>query len=156
LKVLDFGMVKAPIEEDATQLTAQGFTTGTPAFIAPELALGDMEVDGRADIYSVGCVAYWLLTGTLLFEAKSPARMVMHHIQTRPKPPSEVSEVDIPKDLERVIMACLEKAPKERPSSASELWSMLGEIKFDQPWDQIHAQRWWKLHRPDLVGTEGR
>ncbi len=153
LKVLDFGMVKVPIGEDATQLTAIGSSTGTPAFMAPELALGDVEVDGRADIYALGCVAYWLLTGMLLFEAKSPARMLIHHIQTRPKPPSEVSEVDIPKDLERVIMACLEKAPKERPSSVSELWSMLGEIKFDRPWDQNHAQRWWKLHRPDLVAN---
>ncbi|MEE8074633.1 MAG: sigma 54-interacting transcriptional regulator [Candidatus Binatia bacterium] len=153
LKVLDFGMVKAPIEGDATRLTAIGSATGTPAFIAPELALGDVEVDGRADIYALGCVAYWLLTRMLLFEAESQTRMLMHHIQTRPKPPSEASEIDIPRDLERLIMACLEKAPKDRPSSASELWSMLGEIKFDQPWDQIHAQRWWKLHRPDLVGN---
>jgi len=156
LKVLDFGIVKAPIGQDATRLTAQGFTTGTPAFIAPELALEDLEVDGRADIYSLGCVAYWLLTGKLVFEAESLTQMVIHHVQTDPKPPSVVSEIDIPRDLEGVIMACLEKAPNERPSNASELWSMLGEIKFDQPWDQIHAQRWWKLHRPDLVGTEGR
>ena len=152
LKVLDFGMVKATFGKDATRLTAQGFTTGTPAFIAPELALEDLEVDGRADIYSLGCVAYWLLTGKLVFEAESPAQMVMHHVQTEPKLPSMVSEIDIPKDLERVIMACLEKAPKNRPRSASQLWSMLGEMKLDRLWDEIHALRWWKLHRPDVVG----
>lgn len=156
LKVLDFGMVKAPVEKEASQLTATGSTTGTPAFIAPELALGDVEVDGRADIYALGCVAYWLLTGMLVFESDSPIRMMMDHANKKPEPPSRAAEVSIPNSLDELVLACLEKAPKDRPSSASELWSILGEIKFDEPWDQICAQRWWKLHKPDLAGTDGR
>ncbi len=152
LKVLDFGMVKAPVEKDAIPLTAIGSSTGTPAFIAPELALGDVEVDGRADIYALGCVAYWLLTGMLVFESDSPIRMMMDHLNKKPEPPSGATEASIPKSLDELVLACLEKAPKDRPSSASELWSMLGEMKLDRPWDEIHALRWWKLHRPDVVG----
>ena len=156
LKVLDFGIVKMPIEEDTTALTKLGSVAGTPAFMAPELALSDVEVDGRADVYALGCVAYWLLTGMLVFQAKSPTRMLMHHIQTRPKPPSEVSGSDIPRDLERVVMACLEKSPQDRPSTVTELWSMLDGVKVDHPWDQTLAQRWWKLHRPDVVPKQAR
>lgn len=99
---------------------------------------------------------YWLLTGMLVFESDSPIRMMMDHVNKKPEPPSRAAEASIPKSLDELVLACLEKAPKDRPSSASELWSMLGEIKFDEPWDQIKAQRWWKLHKPDLAGTEGR
>ena len=79
--------------------------------MAPEMVLGDGPVDGRADLYSLACTAYWALTGQLLFQANTPAQMLLHHVQTRPVPPSRVSELPIPSELEAILMTCLEKDP---------------------------------------------
>ena len=91
VKVLDFGLVKG-LDGGATpapDLTAENFVQGTPAFIAPEQALGGVRVDGRADIYATGCVAYWLLTGEYVFTGDTPMAILMHHVSTEPVPPSD-------------------------------------------------------------------
>ena len=99
LKVLDFGIVKdQPGSEGhdtqgSTLLSAPNLLQGTPAFMAPEVILGQDPIDGRADLYSLACAAYWALTGRLVFQANTPAQMLLHHAQTRPAPPSEVSEL---------------------------------------------------------------
>ena len=93
----------------STQLTMEGTAAGTPGYIAPEVALGEDRVDGRADIYALGCVAYFLLTGTLVFPDSNPMTMALKHVQARPDPPSARTELPIPADLERVVMRCLEK-----------------------------------------------
>jgi transcriptional regulator with GAF, ATPase, and Fis domain len=151
VKVLDFGMVKAPHDEDATRLTAAGTAQGTPAFISPELALGE-EADSRSDLYSLGCVAYWLLTRRLLFEAANATRMMMHHVQTRPAPPSAVSEIEIPRELEAIVMRCLEKRPEDRPASAAVLREDLARVELREPWAQERAREWWRRHAPDALG----
>jgi serine/threonine-protein kinase len=151
VKVLDFGMVKAPHDEDATRLTAAGTAQGTPAFISPELALGE-EADSRSDLYSLGCVAYWLLTRRLLFEAANATRMMMHHVQTRPAPPSAVSEIEIPRELEAIVMRCLEKRPEDRPASAAVLREDLARVELREPWTQERAREWWRRHAPDALG----
>ena len=94
VKVLDFGLVKShqPAAEEATQLTMQGVTTGTPAYMAPEMALDRETVDGRTDLYALGCVGYWLLTGQLVFPGKNPMQVLLHHVKTEPTPPSQRSE----------------------------------------------------------------
>jgi serine/threonine-protein kinase len=128
------------------KLTADGSVTGTPAYMYPEVVSDKNPVDHRSDIYSLGCVAYWLLTGQLVFTAKTHMAMLMEHATAEPVPPSKRSEMEIPKELERVVLTCLEKDPGNRPQSADELASRLRDIEFKQSWDQERAQAWWKLH----------
>ena len=95
LKVLDFGVVKRIVGDEDTVLTGKGGISGTPAYLAPETILGGQEVDGRTDLYALGCVAYWMLTGMLVFESDNPVRMMMDHANKKPEPPSRVAEVSI-------------------------------------------------------------
>ena len=75
---------------------------GTPAFMAPEIILEE-EVDQRADVYALGCVAYYMLTGQLVFEGDTPMKMFMHHVQTPPVPPSQRTELAVPKELDELV-----------------------------------------------------
>ncbi len=151
VKVLDFGLVKhrAQPEADLTRLTSDGITPGTPAYMAPELALGRDQVDERADIYSLGCVAYWLLTGQTVFQGDSAVDLIVQHVQDAPIPPSERTEVEIPEDLERLVLRCLEKDPLKRPKSALELATDLDECHIADSWTAVAAQEWWELHLPE-------
>jgi serine/threonine-protein kinase len=149
VKVLDFGLVKNVFikEDSSSEITVDGNITGTPAFIAPEIALGKKDIDGRADLYALGCVAYWLLTGCMVFEADTPMGVVMEHVKTEPVKLSARTEVDVPKALEDAVHACLAKEPGDRPQSASELAERLSKIEFESPWTPQRAERWWSLHQ---------
>jgi serine/threonine-protein kinase len=151
LKVLDFGIVKEQLTGDLTMVSTQHMLHGTPAFMAPEVVLGEGRIDGRADLYSLACTAYWALTGQLLFEASTPARMLLHHAHTPPEPPSRVSELPIPGALEAVLMQCLEKDPARRPASALELEGRLSRVTCERPWTQERAAAWWQAHAPDVI-----
>jgi serine/threonine-protein kinase len=148
VKVLDFGLVKSvlPSAGEDSMATAAGLTPGTPAYLAPELALGE-PYDGRADLYALGCVAYYLLTAKLVFEASSGFQMIAKHIQETPVPPSQRTELPVAAELDRVILACLAKRPDDRPQSAAELDRMLDEIDV-APWGEEEATRWWRVHQP--------
>jgi eukaryotic-like serine/threonine-protein kinase len=148
VKVLDFGLVKqsAASEGDA-QLTKDGMTVGTPTFMAPEMAMGEAP-DGRVDIYGLGCVAYWLLTGQLVFDAKTPVEAVIKHAKDTPVPPSARTEIDVPEALETAVLACLEKSPDDRPQSVMELDQLLATLALDSPWDKNRRTKWWDLHLP--------
>ena len=149
VKVLDFGIVK--ITQSASQspvVTQENVLRGTPAFIAPEQVLSLGEVDSRADIYSVGCVAYWLLTGEFVFRADTPIGVMMHHTHTPPLPPSQRTELPIPPQLDQLILACLEKDPARRPQSARELSRRLADIPIGKPWTEEQAYLWWSRHEP--------
>jgi serine/threonine protein kinase len=150
LKVVDFGIVKNQPGQDATMLSAQGILQGTPAFMAPELVFGESRIDGRVDLYSLACSAYWALTGQPLFPASTPAEMLLHHVRTPPVPPSQVSELPIPGEFEAILMMCLEKDPAKRSSSALELDSLLARVPCE-PWTQDRARAWWETHAPDVV-----
>jgi len=146
VKVLDFGLVKKQeLVEDAA-LTQKGQFLGTPAFVAPEMALGSA-IDGRTDLYSLGCVAYWLLTGSLVFEAGNPMALAAKHLQEQPVPPSHRTEMEIPADLEEVVLDCLRKDPVDRPGSAEELAERLSACDV-AVWTQQEAKRWWQLRFP--------
>jgi serine/threonine-protein kinase len=147
VKVLDFGLVKVPTEggREDVNLTTGGFAGGTPNYIAPEQAVGG-DVDGRTDIYSLGCVAYWLLTGRPVFESNSAAKLLADHVHAAPQPPSERVERRIPDDLERLVLRCLEKKPDKRPQSAEELSEMLGACETDAVWTPGKATAWWDEH----------
>jgi len=108
-------------------------------------------VDARTDIYGLGCVAYFLLTGSVVFERSSAMAMAMAHVSESPEPPSLRSEIPIPPSLERVVMACLAKNPKDRPQSAAELRTMLDACTDVAHWSQEDANRWWALHRPETA-----
>jgi eukaryotic-like serine/threonine-protein kinase len=147
MKVLDFGLVKYDEDQSImdTIKTNTEMTTGTPAYMAPEMANGE-PIDRRADLYALGCVAYWLLTGHLVFEADSPLRMLIQHIQASPVPPSIRSERPVPRALEDLIMRCLAKKPEDRPASADEIVAELDRIELDRPWSQADAREWWETN----------
>jgi DNA-binding NtrC family response regulator len=147
VKVLDFGLVKS-LDADAAQLTADGTLTGTPGYMPPERVVGGA-ADGRSDLYALGCVAYWMLTGRTVFTGE-PMAVMIHHARTRPEPPSKFSASPIPERLEQIVMACLEKAPENRPASAVELWGALGEVPVT-PWTHERAESWWGEHLPDMA-----
>jgi serine/threonine-protein kinase len=150
-KVLDFGLVKAQESKGETLLTQRGMTTGTPAYMAPEMALGDVELDGRADIYALGCVFYWMLTGQLVFEADSPLRMMHRHVSDTPDPPSTRTEIRIPRELDALILECLEKEPEKRPPTAVALAMRLDAIASGDPWTERRAWQWWTKHFPEAA-----
>ena len=147
MKVLDFGLVKYDEDQSImdTIKTNTEMTTGTPAYMAPEMANGE-PIDRRADLYALGCVAYWLLTGHLVFEADSPLRMLIQHIQATPAPPSARTGQPIPPALEALIMRCLAKKPGDRPASADEIADALDRIALDRPWRQTDAREWWEAN----------
>ena len=154
VKVLDFGLVKdAPGKRrQQTDLTMEGVAAGTPAFMAPEVALGSPDVDGRSDIYSLGCVAYWMITGKHVFEGDNAMAVALKHLQEEPVDPRRRSELPIPDQFGLVVMQCLEKDPARRPQSASALLELLEGCELDAAWDRSRAQRWWETHRPQGVG----
>jgi len=150
VKVLDFGLVKrSMLPTQETKLTMDGMLTGTPAFIAPELAKGEKEIDGRADIYAVGCVAYWLLTAKHVFDEDTPMKIILAHLSQDPVPPSKRTELEIPEAFEQVILKCLEKDPDQRPQSARELAKMLAAIELDSKWGRERSEQWWQKNMPE-------
>ncbi|HMA17738.1 MAG TPA: serine/threonine-protein kinase [Thermoanaerobaculia bacterium] len=148
VKILDFGLVKAAGGLDAADgtLTAVGTIAGTPGYMSPEMALG-REVDSRADIYSLGCVGYWLLTGRPVFEADSAVEILMEHARTPPPRPSERAPGPLPPGLEEILLGCLRKSPDERPQSIEEVAAALEKIAASERWTASRARRWWQEHR---------
>jgi serine/threonine protein kinase len=153
-KVLDFGLVKERAQGAGLQslLTLEQTTTGTPAYMAPEIILGEADVDSRADVYALGCVAYFLLTGQLVFEGDTPMKMLLQHVHATPIPPSQRTELPIPRELDELVMACLAKDPRDRPQNAEELFSMALECTSCESWGQRNARAWWERHLPELTG----
>ena len=150
VKILDFGLVWSERYESDVRLTEVGKVAGTPAYIAPEIALGGDLIDVRADLYSLGCVAYWLVTGELVFEGASAMEIIADHIKSTPVPPSNRTELVVPHKLEETILWCLEKDPGDRPSSVLELNTVLSEIGLQKEWTQADAEEWWKGHGLNL------
>jgi len=150
IKILDFGLVKRESRPraDADVVTAEGAPSGTPAFMSPEQALGDERVDARSDLYAVGCVAYWLLTGTLVFKGATLMETIVMHVHREPEPPSRRARSPIPYELEALVMACLSKQPADRPQTADELAARLAAVPLAQEWTADRAQEWWDRHRP--------
>jgi serine/threonine-protein kinase len=156
VKVLDFGIValRGDTWTGDPQLTADGTICGTPAYLAPELASGRHPIDGRADIYALGCVAYWLLTGRPVFEGRSPVEVIAGHLERQPAPPSQVGAAPVPAELEALVMSCLEKSPEDRPLSVERLRELLDAVRIEDPWTQERAKEWWTTHQPEEAREE--
>ena len=148
VKVLDFGLAKDLGPDEDQGLTRAGQVFGTPLYIAPELARNEGSAGGSADLYSLGSVAYFMLTGAPPFEGTSPYDVVSKHMNEEPRPPSEVAEQPIPAALDAAILRCLAKKPDDRFRDVSELAEVLGEIEFDPPWTSERAREWWRIHPP--------
>jgi serine/threonine-protein kinase len=147
-KLLDFGLVKEfEVGRDA-KLTVASIIVGTPQYMAPESILQPDAVDARADIYSLGAAAYFLLAGVDVFDGKSVVEVCSQHLHQEPKPLSALG-VSIPADLEAVVLACLSKDPDRRPQSAAELRRRV-EACAVEPWDSAKALAWWREYQPDL------
>jgi serine/threonine-protein kinase len=152
VKVLDFGLVRSRREShyrDAST-TQDGVVAGTPSCMAPEQITGGRPLDARTDIYGVGCVAYWLLTGKQVFDAASPVMIMAHHLETPPPPPSARTEQAIPPDLEAAVLACLEKDPDRRPQTADALAERMAPCGAAASWSDERARAWWGEHAPPL------
>jgi len=151
VKVLDFGLVRLRHDRPtavSVKLTADGTASGTPAYMAPEIVLGDPNYDHRVDIYAVGCVAYWLVTGKLVFEGSNAMHMMMDHARTPPPHPQTRTELPIPPELEQIILDCLEKDRAKRPQTAAELAERLASCETRDKWTAARAARWWTTHMP--------
>lgn len=144
VKVLDFGLVmdRRPTEEE---LQKPGLI-GTPAVMAPEMVRFNAPVDQRADIYALGCVAYWLLTRERVFEAENRADMLVMHAHQRPVPPSKRAGISVPAPLEEVILQCLHKNPNKRPQTARELGDRLRALDLHSSWTRERREQWWSRH----------
>ncbi len=176
VKVLDFGLVRtlsgedggaAPLSTQAVlettaaagiqapsgggKLTRAGSVMGTPEFMAPEQALGH-ELDGRADLYALGCVAYWLLSGRLVFVKPTAMMLLIAHINEPPAPLERYCLGPVPSGLRQCILACLAKAPHERPNDARDLLRRLleaeKELSPEELWTEERALAWWRKHQP--------
>jgi serine/threonine-protein kinase len=147
-KVVDFGLVKHfdPVRaETAVNVTAANVIVGTPLYLAPE-AIGGI-ADARGDLYALGAVGYFLVTGQPLFEARNVVEMCSHHLHSIPIPPSRRTEQEVPGELERIILRCLAKDPADRYQTARSLQDALTNAARHIQWSDEAAGRWWTTFR---------
>ena len=153
-KLLDFGLVQTlGPGDDGERLTRDGAITGTPAYMSPEQVGGNADLDARSDIYSLGCVAHFVLTGRPPFAGGSPVKMLAAHLY---EPVPDLSQVrpPVPADLHAVVAACLAKQPDERYSDVGELDQALATCACAGDWDQQQAAVWWRT-RSEGTRTDG-
>ncbi|HSO30956.1 MAG TPA: serine/threonine-protein kinase [Labilithrix sp.] len=156
VKVVDFGLVKdvgykAPGEATPEPaLTMANSITGTPLYIAPETVTAPETVDARTDLYALGAVGYWLLTGTHVFGGSSILEVCAHHLHSVPDAPSARLGSPVAADLEGVLLACLAKRPEDRPASAHVLRERLRSCAAAGLWTNARAAKWWAAHRHEL------
>jgi serine/threonine-protein kinase len=140
-KVVDFGLVKE-ITRD-TSASAQ-IILGTPAYVAPEAVTDPASIGPAADLYALGCVGYFLLTGCRVFEGKTAVDLCIQHVTAAPRRPTEAAPIKLPPELEDLILRCLAKDPAARYASASALADALAAIPRAPDWSLAEARRWWR------------
>jgi serine/threonine-protein kinase len=143
-KVLDFGLVREISSSNDARLTAENVIHGTPQYLAPETIRNASTVDARSDLYAVGAVAYYLLTGTPVFSGRGPLELIHHHLQTEPESLSKRLGKPLPAKLEAVVLSCLAKNPDERPESAKALADALKACDDVPAWDEGAARAYWR------------
>jgi serine/threonine-protein kinase len=156
-KVVDFGLVKNLMgSEGSVALSRDNAVMGTPLYMSPEAIRQPDAVDGRSDLYAVGAVGFFLLTGRPVFDGTSIMEVCTHHLYTEPERPSTRIGIALPGDVEAVLLRCLAKEPSARHASAAELVSALDACKDAHSWTRADGERWWKAFRahgaPGQVG----
>jgi len=147
IKVLDFGLVRTAkgVGDQPGDVTQVGGIAGTPTYMAPETIVGG-EADARTDLYALGCVAYWLLTGQTVFETEKLADLMLAHIRTTPIRPSQRAQTEFPPDVDDLVLWCLNKEASARPQTADELKQRLIDSGLSRNWTPDRAQNWWQKH----------
>jgi serine/threonine-protein kinase len=143
--VVDFGLVK-DLERGTDVSVTQGMIAGTPLYLSPEAITSPEAMDGRSDLYSLGAVGYFALTGSRLFDGKTAVEVCASHLHEPPEPPSRRIGRAVPADLEAVLMECLAKEPAKRPASAAELCRRLEACASFGLWTAEKASDWWQKH----------
>jgi serine/threonine protein kinase len=151
VKVLDFGLVK-DIQRDKQSGEEDKGLSGTPLYLSPEAIQSPNLIDACSDLYAVGAVGYFLLTGKTVFDASSVVDLLQKHITDQPIPPSQIANVHISEELEHVILSCLEKSRARRPQTARELAAFLGRCTPQSPWTLTDADSWWSQHERRTQG----
>jgi hypothetical protein len=156
VKVLDFGLVKAVNTDEEAKLTQANVTVGTPHYLSPEAVERPDSVTALSDVYAIGAVGYFLLTGTPVFEGKTIMEICMKHVRALPEPPSVRLGRPVSPGLEGLILRCLAKNPKDRPDSARALAEALDRLEHDERWTPADADAWWaSFKKLGVAGTGG-
>ncbi|MHC4548391.1 MAG: serine/threonine-protein kinase [Planctomycetota bacterium] len=156
-KVVDFGLVKDIRSGDADPVLSQvEMVAGTPLYMSPETILAYHEIDSRSDLYALGAVCYFMLTGEPVFKGRTAAEVCTQHVHDRPVPPSKRCDSPVPPDLEALILACLEKDPAGRPQSANHIRARLWAGETYTRWNTDRARRWWRKHGDALRSRRGQ
>src|SRR5262245_50740894 len=151
-KLLDFGLAKPVAKIEGDQITQEGTITGSPLYMSPEQAVGDHEPDARSDIYAMGAVLYYSLTGRPPFEDEKPMRVLIAHAHNAPTPPSQLNS-DVPEDLELVVMRCLQKSADDRYQTAAELMAALDDCDDAGRWTREAARAWWQQNEREATAA---
>ena len=149
-KVVDFGLVKKVASDDDPRVSKEGSLVGTPQYMAPESIRAPDKVDARADLYALGAVAYFMLTGKPVFDGETVLELCGHHMLTEPTPPSQRGHRTIPADLEALVLSCLQKDPSARPASATQLLEAVRACSDVEPWTEDDARSWWNRMMPTI------
>ena len=155
VKVLDFGLVKAVDANEQSALTMAGSIIGTPLYMAPEGIQDSDAVDARSDLYSVGATGYFLVTGKPLFEGKSIVEICNHQVNSSPVRPSERLGREVSRDLEEILLKCLEKDPADRFQTARDVDDALARSNVAASWTESDASAWWNSYAPTTVSPPG-
>jgi serine/threonine-protein kinase len=143
LKVLDFGLVKDLGNDQTRDLTQFARMLGTPLYMAPERIRNPADADARADIYALGAVAFFLLTGRRVFEAASDLDLVNQVLNSPPRSPTQAGAADVPPLLDSLVLRCLAKDRGQRPATIAEVAAVLREVARARPWREEMAAIWW-------------
>ena len=154
VKVVDFGLVR-DLEADSSALSRAGVVSGTPLYLAPEAIHSPAGIDARVDIYALGGVMYYLLSGEHVFRGRTTMEVCAHHLHTAPTPVWERTKAPVPEDLAGIIMDCLQKVPSERPQSAADLLKRLQGCKDARTWTMEAARVWWSEKGAKLRTQQG-
>ena len=156
VKVLDFGLVKSLEGKETANLTNPRGLMGTPLYLSPEAVNNPESVDVRADVYAVGAVAYFMLTGTPPFDGTTIMEICMKHVREAPQPPSQRSGKSFNPELEALILRCLAKAPADRPADAGEVIRLLDKLVLPETWTPTEASTWWgvTIHKESAAETK--
>ena len=153
VKVLDFGLVKAIDDQKNASRTSAGGLTGTPLYMSPEAIQSPLSVDARSDLYGLGAVGYFLLTGQSVFVAENIVELCQKHVDEVPVAPSERLGKKVSGELENALLACLEKSRAKRPQTARDLAQLLAQCPEASDWSIEKADAWWRKYERGR-GTE--
>lgn len=153
VKLLDFGLVKVIDHASEAQVTKAGGVVGTPMYMSPEAYQSPEAVDARTDLYAVGAVGYFLLTGEPPFLGETMLDVLKHQVQSIPEAPSQRLGQPVSPELEQLLLRCLSKSPADRPASVNEIIAELNRIPTANSWTESHARYWWRRYVPHLTIT---